>query len=279
MDEEAVVVHRRRRSHAWLAALATSGALFAVTVWVNRIADPTAALRLHLLLAGAVFVTGGIRRLARGGSRRPFLVAVFVALLPVVVPALGGLSPVLFTFYGAAFHVRAEEMDVAEVWQFLASVNVLGISVALTLFFLACWGYLRLPLFRHRTLRLLLPIVALTGAMGLTLAWAVTVLDGASAAGGAAVRQWRSGRVPDHYYGANPQPVCVTPIDSLDELPLYGNRLDPKQVYGTFGVVGGQVTLWDPESGDAFPVPSDAVQVLSAGEGEPGAAIPRSCRS
>ena len=278
-DEDAVVVHRRRRSHAWLAALATSGALFAVTAWVTWTADPTAAVRLHLLLAGAVFVTGGIRRLAREGSRRPFLVAVLVALLPVVVPALGGLSPVLYTFYGAAFHVRAEEMDVAEVWQFLASVYVLGISVALTLFFLACWGYLRLPLFRHRTLRLFLPIVALTGAMALTLAWAVTVLDGAGAAGDDAVRQWRSGRVPDHYYGANPRPACVTPIGSLDELPLYGHRLDPKQVYGTFGVVGGEVTLWDPESGDAFPVPSDAVQVLSAGEAEPGAAIPRSCRS
>ncbi|MEU9634763.1 hypothetical protein ACGFZZ_16210 [Streptomyces tendae] len=46
----------------------------------------------------------------------------------------------------------------------------MGISVALTLFFLACWGYLRLPLFRHRTLRLCLPIVALTGALALTLA-------------------------------------------------------------------------------------------------------------
>lgn len=276
-DEE-VVVHRRWRSHAWLAALATSGALFAVTAWVTWIADPTAALRLHLLLAGAVFVTGGIRRLARAGSRRPFLVAVFAALLPVVVPALGGLSPVLFTFYGAAFHVRAEDMDVAEVWQFLASVYVLGISVALTLFFLACWGYVG-PLFRHRTLRLFLPIAALTGAMALALAWALTVLDGAGAAGDEAVRQWQSGRVPDHYYGANPQPVCVTPIGSVAELPLYGHRLDPKQVYGTFGVVGGDVTLWDPESGDAFPVPSDAVQVLFAGEGAPGAAIPRSCRS
>lgn len=111
------------------------------------------------------------------------------------------------------------------------------------------------------------------------MAWAVTVLDGAGAAGDDAVRQWRSGRVPDHYYGGNPRPVCVTPIGSLDELPLYGHRLDPKQVYGTFGVVGGEVTLWDPDSGDAFPIPSDAVQVLSAGEGEPGAAIPRSCRS
>ncbi|WP_210585161.1 hypothetical protein [Streptomyces sp. GESEQ-35] len=114
--------------------------------------------------------------------------AVFVALLPVVVPAMGGLSPVLFTFYGAAFHVRAEEMDVAEVWQFLASMYVLGISVALTLFFLACWGYAE-PLFRHRTLRLLLPIAALTGVMALTLAWALTVLDGAGAAGDEVVEQ------------------------------------------------------------------------------------------
>ncbi|WP_210585160.1 hypothetical protein [Streptomyces sp. GESEQ-35] len=65
----------------------------------------------------------------------------------------------------------------------------------------------------------------------------------------------------------------------MDELPLYGHRLDPEHVYGTFGVVGGKVTLWDPESGDTFAVPSDAVQVLSAGQGEPGAAIPRSCRS
>lgn len=275
---EEVVVHRPQRWHAWLAALASSGALFAGTAWVTWISDPAAALGIHLLLAGAVFVTVGIRRLARAGSRRPFLVAVFVALLPVAAPAFGGLGPVLFTFYGAAFHVRAEEMNVAEAWQFLASVSVLGISVALTLVFLACWGYLR-PLFHDRTLRLLLPVVALSGAMALTLVWAVTVLDNAVATGDEAVRQWRSGRVPDHYYDANPRPVCVTPIRPLGELPLYGHRLDPEQVYGTFGVVGGQVTLWDPVAGDAFPMPSDAVQVLPAGDGDPGASIPRACRS
>ncbi|MGW6956792.1 non-homologous end joining protein Ku [Streptomyces chartreusis] len=53
--------------------------------------------------------------------------AVFVGLLPVAIPALGGLSPVLFTFYGAAFHVRAEKMDVAAAWQFAASVYVVAI--------------------------------------------------------------------------------------------------------------------------------------------------------
>lgn len=204
--------------------------------------------------------------------------AVFVALLPVAIPALGGLSPVLFTFYGAAFHVRAEEMDVAAAWQFAASVYVVAISGALTLLSLACRGYLR-PLFRHRLLRLVLPIAALTGAMALTWAWAVTVLDGSSVAGDEAVRPWRSGRVPDYYYGANPQPVGVTPIGPLDRLPMYGHQLDPEQVYGTFGVVSGQVTLWDPESGDAFPVPSNAVQVLPAGDGDPGASIPRACSS
>ncbi|WP_030619385.1 hypothetical protein [Streptomyces fulvoviolaceus] len=277
-SDEEVVVHRRKRWHAWLAALATSGALLAVTAFVSWMTSPATTLGMHFLLAGAVFVTAGIRHLARAGSRRPFLVAVLVALLPVAIPAFGGLSPVLFTFYGAAFHVRAEEMDVAEAWQFLASADVLGISGTLTLVFLACWGYLR-PLFRLRTLRLLLPVVALTGAMAITLAWTVTVLDGASAAGEDAVRQWRAGRVPDHYYGANPRPVCVAPIGPVDELPLYGNRLDPEQVYGTFGVVDGQVTLWDPESGNTFSVPSDAVQVLPAGDGEPGTLIPLACRS
>ncbi len=98
-----------------------------VTAWVTWITSPTAALGMHLFLAGALFVTTGIRHLARTGSRRPFLVAVFVALLPVAIPALGGLSPVLFTFYGAAFHVRAEEMDVAAAWQFAASVYVVAI--------------------------------------------------------------------------------------------------------------------------------------------------------
>lgn len=143
---------------------------------------------------------------------------------------------------------------------------------------LACWGYMQ-PAFRPRTLRLFLPVMALTGAMALTLAWLFAVLDPAEAAGDEAVQQWRSGRVPDHYYGANPQPACVTPIGPLDELPLYGHRLDPGQVYGTFGVTGGEVTLWDPDSGEAFSVPSGKVQVLPVGEGEPGSSISRTCRS
>ncbi|OEV07382.1 hypothetical protein [Streptomyces nanshensis] len=277
-EDEEVIVYRHQRARAWLAAVAVSGVFFAVTAWMTWNTNPASAVAWHLLLAGTVFVTPGIRHLARAGSRRPFLVAFLVALLPVAVPALGGLSPVLFTFYGAAFHTRAEEIDVSNVWQFLASTYVLGISTTLSLVFLASWGYLR-PLFRDRTLRPFLPIVAITGAMALTLAWATTVLDTASAAGDKAVRQWRSGQVPDHYYGANPQPVCVTPIGPLDELPLDGHQLDPEQVYGSFGAVGGQVNLWDPTSGDAFPVPSDAVQVLPAGDSEPGGSIPRACPS
>ncbi|MFB8142896.1 hypothetical protein [Streptomyces parvus] len=184
----------------------------------------------------------------------------------------------LFTFYGGAFNVRAEDMDVAEVWQFLASMYVLSISVGLVLFFLACWGYLQ-HYFRSRTLRLALPLVYLIGTMALALACTVIVLDDASSQGNAAVQQWRSGKVPGHYYDANPQPVCVTPIGPLERLPVDGQRLDPDRVYGSFGVVDGQVRLWDPESGDSFPVPADAVQVLTAGKGTPGSSIPRDCRS
>ncbi|MFD9068504.1 hypothetical protein [Streptomyces lasiicapitis] len=276
--DEVVVVYRRQWWHAGLAALATSGGLFALTVLMTGISGPATALGMHLLLAGAVFVVGGIRRLARTGGRKPFLVAALAALLPVAVPALGGASPVLFTFYGAAFHVRTEEMDIAEVWQLVASLYVVGISAGLVLVFLAAWGYMR-PLLHTRTLRLLVPVVALTACMGLVLAWAVIVLDSAGSAGDEAVRQWRSGRVPDHYYGANPQPVCLAPIGPLSELPLYGHRLDPKKVYGTFGVVDGEVTLWDPVSGDVFPVPSDSVQLLLAGDSDPGDSIPRSCRT
>lgn len=252
--------------------------LLAVTAWLAWSAGPMTALGIQLLLAGTLFVTSGIRRLVRAGHRKPFLVAAVVALLPVTLPALGGLSPSLFTLYGVAFHVRAEDMDVAMVWQFLASMYVLFISVGLALFFLACWGYLE-PLFRDRTLRLALPLVYLIGTMALALACTVIVLDDASAKGVAAVRQWQSGRVPEHYFGANPQPVCVTPIGPLERLPLYGQRLNAKQVYGAFGVVDGQVTLWDPVSGNSFPVPSSAVQVITAGKGKSGSSIPLSCPS
>ncbi|MEU9802378.1 hypothetical protein [Streptomyces sp. NPDC051000] len=277
-EGEVVVVHRHRRWEAWLLALVICGVLFVGTALLVRIADPVTALGIHLLLAGSLFVAAGIRQLVRTGDRRPFLVAVFVGLLPVAAPALAGLSPVLFTFYGAAFHVRAEEMDVAKAWQFLASVHVLGTSAVLMLFSLACWGYMS-PLLRRRSLHLLRPLVALTGAMVLTLVWGVTVLDGASEAGDTAVWKWRSGRVPGDYYGATPTPVCVTPIGPLEELPMYGHKLDPERVYGSFGAVGSEVTLWDPASGTAFPVPSDAVQVFPAGEGKPGASIPRACSS
>ncbi|MFE3626088.1 hypothetical protein [Streptomyces goshikiensis] len=273
-----IVVHRRRRWEAWLIALVISGVLFVGTVLLARITSSVTALGIHLLLAGSVFVVAGIRQLARAGDRRPFLVAVFVGLLPVAVPALAGLSPVLFTFYGAAFHVRAEEMDVAKAWQFLASVHVLGTSAVLMLFSLACWGCTG-SLLHHRSLHLLRPLLALTAAMVVALVWGVTVLDGASEAGDTAVRKWRSGQVPGDYYGATPKPVCVTPIGPLEELPVSGHKLDPKRVYGSFGAVDGEVTLWDPASGTAFPVPSDAVQVLPAGEEKPGALFPRACSS
>ncbi|MGY5002728.1 DUF3488 domain-containing protein [Streptomyces griseus] len=268
----------RRRWHAWPVGLLVGMSLFAITAWSASSSGVLTAIALHLLLSGALFVTGGIRRLVRAGSRKPFLVAAAIAVLPVALPALVGLSPALFTIYGATFHVRAEDMNVANAWQFVASMYVLAVSIGLALLFLSCWGYLE-PLFRDRTLRLALPLAYLTGSMALVLAFMVTVLDGASAKGAEAVEQWRSGKVPGHYYGANPQPVCVTPIGPLDRLPVDGQRLAPQRVYGTFGVVDGQVTLWDPQSGDSFPVPADAVQVLTAGKGTPGSSIPRDCRS
>ncbi|MFI0863159.1 hypothetical protein ACH4RA_23370 [Streptomyces smyrnaeus] len=277
-QEEDVVLFRLQRSRAWTGALAASGTLFASTAMLAWTLSLTSALGVHLLLAGVLFVTIGIRRLVRAGSKSPFLVAVFAALLPVAIPALGGLSPVLFTFYGAEFDARAEEMDIAQVWQFLASAYVLGVSGALTLVFLACWSYIQ-PLLKRRTLRPMLPVAAVTWFLLLTLAWMLIVLDSASTAGDEAVRQWRSGRVPTHYYGAGPRPVCVTPIGALDELPLYGHRLHPKWVYGSFGVVNGEVVLWDPTSGDTFSVRAEAVQVLPAGKGESGASIPHSCRA
>ncbi|MFB7404882.1 hypothetical protein ACFCZR_32330 [Streptomyces rubiginosohelvolus] len=267
-----------RRRHAWLVALLLGVALFEVTLWETWWAGPMSALSTQLLLAGALFVTAGIRRLVRSGSPRPFLVAAAVALLPVVLPTLLGLSPALLTFYGSAFNVRAEDMDVAEAQQFLASTYVLAISVGLVLFFLACWGYLQ-PLFRDHMPRLALPLAYMIGIMALALAFMGIVLDGAYAKGGESVEQWRSGKVPGHYYGANPQPVCVNPIRPVERLPADGQRLDPDRVYGSFGVVDGQVTLWDPKSGDSFPVPADAVQVLTAGKGTPGSSIPRDCRS
>ncbi|MEU4923570.1 hypothetical protein AB0G29_29985 [Streptomyces parvus] len=174
--------------------------------------------------------------------------------------------------------MRAEDMGISEAQQFLASMYVLVISAGLVLFFLACGGYLH-PLFRDRTLRPDLPLAYMIGIMALALAFMGIVLGGAYAKGSEAVQQWQSGKVPGHYYGANPQPVCVTPIGPLERLPVDGQRLDPDRVYGSFGVVDGQVTLWDPKSGDTFPVPADAVQVLTAGKGTPGSSIPRDCRS
>ncbi|WP_313904436.1 hypothetical protein [Streptomyces sp. 15-116A] len=262
----------------WGAALLMGGTWFASTALLTWQAGAASALVFHLLMAGALFVTGGIRRLIRAGARRPLWVAVLVAVLPVLLPQLGGLSPAVFTFYGAVFHVRAEEIDVAQVWQFLAALHAAAISAGLTLLLLACWGYLR-PFLQRRALRPLVPVAALTHALVLVLAWLTVLADPAGAAGAEAMRDWRSGRVPAPYFGAGPRPVCVRPIGPLDELPLYGHRLNPEQVYGSFGVTDGKVTLWDPRSGDAFPVPSDAVQVFFAGRAEPRARIPRTCSS
>ncbi|MFE7141306.1 hypothetical protein ACFVAG_26480 [Streptomyces sp. NPDC057644] len=121
--------------------------------------------------------------------------------------------------------VRAEDMGVADVWQFLASMCVLGSSVGLVLFFLACWGCLQ-PLFRDRSLRLALPLAYLIGNMALALAFMEIVLDGASVKGNEAVEQWRSGKVPGHYYDANPLPVRVTP--DCPQASRCGRSPDPR---------------------------------------------------
>ncbi|MFG3099750.1 hypothetical protein ACGFZL_04330 [Streptomyces sp. NPDC048182] len=263
----------------WAAALVTSGVFLSGTLVLVRVLGPAEALGVHLLVAGLLIVPPGIRRLvALEGARKPFLTAAAVAVLPVLVTTLGGLDPVLFTFYGAQFDVRAEEMDVAKVWQLVASVHIVLTASALSLLLLSLWGYGR-SLFRDDTLRLLIPVLALIGSAALVLPWTWIVADHAEASGRAAVQQWRAGHVPDHYFGAEPEPVCVSPVVPAHDLPLYGHRLDPRQVYGAFGVVDGEVTLWDPASGDAFSVASDSVQVLPAGGGEPGSAIPRTCDS
>ncbi|MFJ8310046.1 MULTISPECIES: hypothetical protein [unclassified Streptomyces] len=261
-------VSSRRRLRAGTASFVSCGWLFAL--------GALAGLQAVVFIGASLLVLHGVRLLVRTGSKRPFLVAAGLALLPVVLPPALGMGVVLHTFYGAAFGVPPEEMDIAHPSQILASLRVLVSTTSLALVFLACWGYATYYL-KAVTDRLLVPLMALIAVMALGLAWLITVPESPQQAGEQAVAQWRNHRVPEPYEGIKVEPVCVTPLGALDEMPAYGRSLQPSKVYAAFGVVDGKITLWDPEEDTDFSVPADGVRALRAGTGKPGDPIPRSC--
>lgn len=87
----------------------------------------------------------------------------------------------------------------------------------------------------------------------------------------------RAGGEPRDEHAAKLLAVTKTAESAVASLGL--SPVTVQQAYGRFGVVDGEVTLWDLVSGDVFPVPSDSVQLLLAGDGDPGDSIPRSCRT
>ncbi|TGB11517.1 hypothetical protein [Streptomyces sp. MZ04] len=235
-----------------------------------------AGLGTVALVCGVVPVSHGVRLLAQTGARRPLLIAAGVALLPVVLPWSLNMGAVQYTFYGAAFGVAPEHMQVAQVHKAVASLSVLAVSGSLVMGFLAAWGYAVYYL-RGMADRYLSPLLALIAVAALGLAWLVTVPQGPGEAGRKAVADWHRNRVPATYEGVTALPVCVTPLRPVAELPAYAQDVDPFKVYAAFGVVDGEIWLWDPDTENDFSVPADSLRALKAGTGKAGDRIPRSC--
>ncbi|MEU4998181.1 hypothetical protein [Streptomyces sp. NPDC021622] len=235
-----------------------------------------AGLGTVVFVCGVVPVSYGVRRLVQTGARRPILIAVGVALLPVVLPWALNMGAVQYTFYGAAFGVAPEHMQVAQVHKAVASLSVLAVSSSLVMGFLAAWGY-ALYYLRGMADRYLAPLLALIALAVLGLAWLVTVPEGPGEAGRQAVADWHRSRVPTTYAGVTALPVCVTPLRPVAELPAYAQDVDPFKVYAAFGVTDGEIRLWDPDTENDFAVPAGSVRALKAGTGKAGDRIPRSC--
>jgi hypothetical protein len=252
-------------------ALLTSGAMFALGVWFG--------LRVWGPIAAALLIVHGIRLLVRSRTKnvRIAIVSAVVALLPVVLPWVLHLGAIQYVFYGAAFRVAPEDMALARAHQVIASLKVFAVSSGVVLMFLALWGYALHYLRAVVTDPALATVYALAGVGGLMLALLYVVPYGPGAAGEHAVAEWRQHRVPERYLGVRPLPVCVTPLKPVNELPAYAREVEPRKVYAAFGVVHGEIRLWDPAVGKSFSVPASSVRALSAGTGEPGSRIPAGC--
>ncbi|MCR3727950.1 hypothetical protein FHS35_004824 [Streptomyces umbrinus] len=236
----------------------------------------------HLMVEALVTVVAalglgrGVYLLFRQLAGRQILITVSVALLPVMVPVFAGWGAAVHVFYGAEFGIPPEDMNIAQVWRFLASAWVFATALVLALAFCGVIGYVvhyRLVV----TERVTTAVLLLTIFLSYVLAALLLIFDPPSEAGERAKADIAAGRVPGQYLGIHAEPVCLIPVEPIRKIPVAGGRLDPAHVYLSFGIVDGTAALWDPASGQDLRVPAGKVTVLPA-ELNSGR-IPEDCRS
>ncbi|MGQ4387379.1 hypothetical protein [Streptomyces sp. SAS_270] len=214
-------------------------------------------------LAACMWCGRGVYLLFRQLAGRQILATVSVALLPAALPGLAGWGAAVHVFYGAEFGIPPEDMDIAQVWRFLASAWVFVTALALTLAVGGVIGYVvhyRLVMVERVTM----PVLVLTVFLAYLLAGMLLILDPPSQAGERAKADVAARQVPAPYFGIHAEPVCLVPVESVSKIPVVGGRLDPSRVYLSFGVVDGTAALWDPESKRDLRVPADKITLLPA---------------
>lgn len=217
---------------------------------------------LAYLMAGFI-VFNGIRLLVRQWSWRAVAPWLIPAILPIVLGFVPSIGVGLHASYLDAFDLNVEDVDVPNVWQFIASVKFMAV-MNLWLVALAGLGYmLHLHwLVRERWAGYAF-LLGLSAALFLTGVWG-RGLEPAGAAGRDAVAVAKSGRTPDPYFGIAPEWVCAHPIGKVEAIPVDGGEFVPTRPYLKVGDAGGTVVLWDAGKEQALKMPMSKLRIVPA---------------
>ncbi|MFE9858845.1 hypothetical protein [Streptomyces sp. NPDC005780] len=260
------------RLFSLVCALVLGGAAVVLGALIVR-TEPAAGYgaRVGAFTLGIVVVLNGVRLLVRQWSWQRTAPWLLPALLPIVLGFLSPLGLGLHPFYLDAFQLEAEDVEIPEVYQFLASLK-LALCMSLWVVALAFLGYMKhLHLYVKdrwlaNMLLLVLSTVLLVSGVG-----TLGVLSAAEA-GTRAVTDAKHGRTPAAYFGIAPEWVCAHPIGNPETIPVDGGEFVPARPYLKVGDAAGVVVLWEEDKGQALRMPMAKLRIVPADR------RPASCR-
>ncbi|MEN8653394.1 NnrS multi-domain protein [Streptomyces sp. 21So2-11] len=227
------------------------------------------------VLLGAVTLTVvGIRLLVRQWTWGEWLAWAAPLAFTMLVSFAVASGSVLHALYADGLGLTPEDLDVPGIWQALSAVKVLGF-LSLALFVPAVWGivkHVHAPFARPGE-HLSVPLYVLVQAIVIVQV-AGLAADSAGHAVNAVKAAADRGEQPPPYFGVEPEWTCVEPTVPLARLNIQGGELRAERPYLSFGVAGGMVSLWNPDTGEPLKLPSGQVRLLPAQDSGAACRVP-----
>lgn len=213
-----------------------------------------------VVLGATAYYLAGLILLVQRWRWQGLLLGALPILVTLVVAALPVTRTLLHDAYADELSLTPAETSVSTIWQIAAAVELLWPTLLALLGIGAGWGLLRY--FHYVRGYGVLNLLGLASVTVLAVLQAITyTLDSPAQASAALKRAAEERTDAPGYFGVQPEWMCTTPTVPRRELNEKGGLLNPRLPYLSFGVIEGQVVLWNVQTGAPLRVSAQQIRL------------------